>query len=365
MPRASWLALTAAVLALMGFVLLSRPHASSAGQTVTIYTPEPDSLAEAWKKPFEDETGIHVEQIKEMTTRVYSRLRAEKGNPRADVWIGAGGMVPFIAAANEDMLAPYKPKGWETMPRRRGNLILRDAQWRWVGATIIGLGYAYNPSVLTPGALPKRWEELADPQWKGKVIMYDPAGSGTAMLFLEAALVRSMQHTGSEDAGWQFLKAFYSNLPRYAEDGPPSMMVSRDEVKIGIHFEHQVLEYMQQSENPAAIADVQKNLRWTILPESPVIVDPVALIKNCPHPDNGKKFIDFIMSHEGQKILNRRCFVQDPTLGAPPYLDFTLDQLLANAMPLEVDWMGKNFNRVLTRWQNEVEKSLWLWQSSP
>lgn len=329
--------------------------------TVMVYTPFPASVAEAWIKPFEEQTGIHVEQIKEGTTRVYSRLRAEKGNPRADVWIGGGGMVPFIAAANEGLLEPYRPRGWESMPLSKGNLILRDSDWRWVGVTVIGLGFAYNPTVLSPEQLPKRWSELAEPQWRDQLIMWDPASSGTAMLFLQAALMRSKRDTGDEEAGWRWLRGFYANLQRYA-DTPPSLPVSRGEVKIGIHFEHQVLEFLQQSGDPAAIAAAQQNLRWAILPDSPVIVDPVALIHDAPHAENGKRFIDFIMSHEGQGILNRLCFVRDPAYGPPRLLDTTLDGLLAAAMPLDVDWMGASFNRIRTRWQNEIETSRWLWE---
>lgn len=355
------IASAAVCLAIVAAAVLARPKDSSSGQTVMVYTPFPVSIAQAWVKPFEEQTGIHVEQIKEGTTRVYSRLRAEKSNPRADVWIGGGGMVPFISAADDEMLEPYRPKGWEDMPEKRGNLILRDPQWRWVGATVIGLGYAYNPARTSPAELPKSWDDLADPKWKNEIIMWDPASSGTAMLFLQAALVRSIKSTGSEEAGWKYLKAFYNNLQRYT-DVPPSMLVSRGQVKIGVHFEHQVLEYLQQSHDPAAIAEMQKNLRWTILPESPVIVDPIALVRNAPHPENARKFIDFIMSRTGQGILNKLCFVRDPAYGPPRYLDYSLDQLLSNAMPLDVAWMGKSFNPIRTRWENEVEVSKWLWE---
>ena len=362
MTRAAWLAIPAVLLALAaGLGLWRLRDAAPEGHTVMVYTPFPASVAESWIKPFEEATGIHVEQIKEGTTRVYSRLRAEKSHPRADVWIGGGGMVPFIAAANEGLLEPYRPKGWEALPVTRGNLVMRDREWRWVGVTVIGLGYAYNPTVLRPDELPRTWDELADPKWHDQIIMWDPASSGTAMLFLQAALMRSIRKTGSEEEGWRYLKAFYANLQRYS-DTPPSLPVSRGEVKLGIHFEHQVLEYLQQSNDPATIAATQKTLRFALLPDSPVIVDPIALIHDAPHAENGRKFIDFIMSHAGQGLVNRLCFVQDPTYGAPRYLDFSLDQMLANAMPLDVEWMGATFNRIRTRWQNEIETSRWLWE---
>lgn len=362
MTRAGAVAVGAALLALVGGLLTwGVRNTPDDDRTVMVYTPFPASVAESWIKPFEAATGIRVQQIKEGTTRVYSRLRAEKGHPRADVWIGGGGVVPFIAASQEGLLEPYRPQGWEDMPETRGNLVLRDRDWRWVGATIIGLGFAYNPTVLTPQEVPQRWEDLADPKWRDQILMWDPSSSGTAMLFLQAALMRSIRNTGSEEEGWRYLKAFYANLPRYS-DTPPSLPVSRGEVRIGIHFEHQVLEFLQQSNDPATIAAAQKTLRWTLPPDSPVIVDPIALIHDAPHAENGRRFIDYIASRTGQTLLNRLFFVQDASCGPPRYLDYTLDQMLAQAMPLDVAWMGSGFNRIRTRWQNEVESSRWLWE---
>lgn len=334
---------------------------AAARQTVMVYTPFPVKIATRWAEAFEAKTGIHVEQVKEGTTRVYSRLRAEKGFPRADVWIGGGGMIPFITAAREGLLEPYHPKGYENLPEKRGNLVLRDRDWRWVGAAIIGLGYAYNPHLTREDELPKHWEDLTDPKWRNEIMMWDPADSGTAMLFLQAALLRARQRTGSEEAGWQWLKAYYHNLKRYSEEGAPWLMVAKGDAKIGIHFEHQVLQAYPKND-PKALADAKANLRWTILPDSPVIVDPIALIHNGPHPENGKKFIDFIYSHEGMAIINQVFFVLDPSFPPPPNLDYKLDDLLAYSLPLDADWMGDTNDRNRVRWQNQIEESLWIWQ---
>jgi len=348
----------------LGVILLGAMGCQGTSEPdLRIYTPFPTGTADRWVVAFNKKyPDLRVEQIKEGTTRVYSRLRAEKGYPRADVWIGGGGMVPFISAANEGLLEPYKPTGWEDLPEKRGNLVLRDKDWRWTGAAIIALGYAYNPRRTPESELPKRWEDLADPKWKDQIMMWDPASSGTAMLFLQAALLRSKMQTGSEEAGWKFLKAFYGNMLRYAEEGPPSLMVSRGEIKIGIHFEHQVLQSLPQKDGPEAVAKAMEDLRWTLPPDSPVIVDPIALIKNAPHPEAARKFIDFIMSPEGQEIINEYFFVMNPKFGPPKYLDYQLSDLTSKAMPMDVDWMGKSFNPIRTRWQSEVERSRWMWE---
>jgi iron(III) transport system substrate-binding protein len=330
------------------------PAAGGEGDKVVVYTPFPEITARELAAAFEKKTGIHVEQVLEGTTKVFARIRAEKNYPRCDVWYGGGGMIPFMVAAQENLLEPYpSPRGG---PQKRGNLILRDADWRWQGMAVIALGYAYNPQVLKESDIPRQWSDLADPRWKGKIEMWDPAESGTAMLFLEAALLRAIQDGKGEEAGWEYLTSFYKNLKRYTVEGKPAFNVARGETLIGIHFEHQVLEFLaEQSGGSQQVANVTQNIRWYLPDRSPVIVDPIALVRGAPHPENGRKFIDFVLSEEGQRIVNRFCYTMNPHLPPPRGLDMTLEQVLKKAMPLDPEWMSQKYDAVRKRWQDEVE----------
>lgn len=327
------------------------------GERVVVYSPFPKVTARELARVFQEETGIRVEQVLEGTTKVYARIRAEKNHPRADVWYGGGGMVPFIAATRDDLLIPYQPAGWEEMPTRRGNLILRDEDWRWVGMSVIALGYAYNPQVTSPEELPATWDDLAQPRWKGQIEMWDPASSGTAMLFLDAALLRHINSGQGEEEGWEYLTNFYKNMKPYTVEGKPAFNVARGHTRIGIHFEHQVLDFLEQQAGGANLADAaQENIRWVLPPDSPVIVDPIALVSGGPHPENGKKFIDFVMSPKGQKIVNRFFFSIDPSLPPPANLrGVTREDIEAKALDLDPVWMAENYDDIRKRWQNDVE----------
>lgn len=324
---------------------------------VVVYTPFPETtaaaLAEAFEKKYPD---IEVEQVMEGTTKVFGRIRAERENPRADVWYGAAGMIPFIAAAREDLLEPYTPKGYEGMGERRGNLVLRDKDWKWMGMVVIGLGYAFNPQVVPPDQAPKTWDDLADSRWKGKIEMWDPASSGTALLFLDAALLRAIQNGQGEEAGWDYLKKFWVNMKGYTREGKPAFSVARGEVEIGIHFEHQLLEFLEEQSAGLSLDEERENIRWILPPDSPITVDPIALIKGGPHPEEGKLFIDFVVGKEGQAIVNQLFFTIDPTFPPPRGLKgITYDEFMSRAMRLEPDWMAEHLDSIRKRWQNEVE----------
>ena len=327
------------------------------GEKVVVYTPFPESISKLLKRSFEAKTGIRVTLVNDGTTRLTGRLRAEKQRPQADVWHGGGGIVPFMAAAEDDLLEPYVPQGYKEMPQTRGNLILRDKDFRWTGMCIIALGYAYNPQLLPEDELPKTWDELADPRFRGQIEMWDPGVSGTAMLFLGSSLQRAINRGEDEEAGWDFLKGYWQNLKGYTVEGKPAFNVARGSVGIGIHFEHQVLDFMEEQAGGSLGSGGSENIAWYLPPDSPVSVDPIALIKNGPNPDNAKKYIDFVMSEEGQQIVNRFFFSVDPELPPPPGMkDLSLELLTEKAQKLDTEWMAENRSRIRKRWQNEVEQ---------
>lgn len=346
-------------LCLLAFVAgCTRPEktqrvASNANQ-VMVYTPFSEEIAKEVAEEFTKKTGIEVILVLEGTTKILSRIRAEKGYPRCDVWCGGGGMIPFMAAAEAGLIQKYIPKGYEEMPASKDGLILRDKDFRWTGVAVIALGLAYNPEVTSKKELPRTWSEIVDPKWKGEIEMWDPSVSGTAMLFLDSMILDSLKRTGKEDEGWKFLTDFWRNMRRYTVEGKPAFSVARGEVKLGVHFGHQVLEFVE--EQGVRGDDVTKNIDFYLPEKTPVLTDPIALIKGAPNEDNGKKYIDFVLSAEGQKILNKHFFTVDPSLPSPEGLSqWDQKSLRQHAMELDSDWMAQNYDRIRRQWQNEVE----------
>ena len=145
-------------------------------------------------------------------------------------------------------------------------------------------------------------------------------------------------------------------MKRYTREGKPAFSVARGDTKIGLHFESQYLEFLDQQRGDDQLSHVQDNIAWYLPPESPVIADAIALIKGCPHPENGRRFIDFCLSDKGQKIINRYFFSFNPTLPPPKGLKgVTLDTLLERAQKLDLEWTAENYDRLRKQWQNTIE----------
>ncbi|MFM7347716.1 MAG: substrate-binding domain-containing protein, partial [Tagaea sp.] len=81
-------------------VLAVAPFAVQAQGTLTLYC----SVQEEWCRPmataFERETGIRVNMTRKSSGETYAQVKAERQNPRGDVWWGGTGD-PYLQAAEE------------------------------------------------------------------------------------------------------------------------------------------------------------------------------------------------------------------------------------------------------------------------
>lgn len=345
---------------IMLLVSISGCHKADSSENVVVYTPARGDLPQHWAKAFSQKTNIRVDQVIAGTNEIYGKIVSERENPKADVWIKGGGLIPFLPAKKQGLLKPYKPKGWEDLPEKQGKILLRDGDWYWTATSVLGLGVAYNPTVLTEDEVPKTWDELAHPKWKGSIEMWDPAMSGTATLFVLATLQRL-----GEEEGWKYLKKFYKNLQSYTRTGSAAFKVARKEVKLAIHFQYQVIQY-QNELRKEGMKNVEQNLRFYMPPNSPVIADPVALIARAPHPRAGEQFVDFIMSPGGQELLRQNGLVPvmallstskntSEAMGTPVGGRYTARDFLDRAQDLDFAWMGNNMERVIEQWKEDVE----------
>jgi len=162
----------------------------------------------------------------------------------------------------------------------------------WVGTRLNVFVQAYNTKAIKKEELPKTWEDLANPKWKGK-------------LGIE-----------QEDSDWlagQFTELGEARAAKVFKDIVATNGVS---VRKG----HTLLTQLVQSgEIPLALtvynykAEQLKNkgapIDWFTI--GPAIARPngVAVAAKAPHPHAAVLFYDFEISEEGQKILAGRDFV--------------------------------------------------------
>jgi iron(III) transport system substrate-binding protein len=308
---------------------------------VVLYCPESPDLSAKLGKAFEAETGIKVDVQYGGTNAIVNRLIAERGNPNADVWYGGGGLLSFLYGKREGITTPYTPPAFKDLPVQQGNVYLRDKDWHFCGAEVFVIGFAYNPKRVSKEEAPKTWKDLLDRKWRGQIQMPNPAASGTSTLTVLSLIMQELKKGGSEKDAWAYFEALNKNVSLFPESGAaPTRAVAKGDAKIAICF----------SFMPWGLAARGESVDFILPEQTPVIANPVALVKGSKRPENGKKLYDFIVGPGGQKILaDHSQIILNPDVKPTTPLSFT--DVAKNAMPLDVDWAEANYDRIRNEWR--------------
>lgn len=248
--------------------------------SVTVYTAVPQNFIDALVPVFEKETGTKVDIIKAGSGELLNRLTAEAASPQADVlWSVDGTVIDFNPAIFEAYTAKDADKLAPGM--KQSDL--------WTPFTAVVMVTIVNEGKLDGKPIPESWKALADPQYKGLISSAKANASGSAYIQLETVL-----QTFGPDEGWEVYKGMLSNFVLSDSSGAVPRFVNDGELPIGLTLEDAALRYV---EGGGPVQIVYPSEGTAIAP------DAMAMVKGAPHEANGKAFIDFMLSEEGQKIV--------------------------------------------------------------
>ncbi len=163
----------------------------------------------------------------------------------------------------------------------------------WIAATLSNFGIVANKQRIAELGLqtPRMWQDLAGPEWFGNLSLADPSKSGSVRTCYDMVL----QQYGWEK-GWGLLVQFFANTELVREGGShPADDVGSAQAVAGI-----VIDFYGRNH----ITRVGPRIVTFIIPEggSTIDPDPIAMLKGAPHPELAARFIQFVISPEGQKL---------------------------------------------------------------
>lgn len=282
---------------------------------------------------FTEETGIKVEFLSMSSGEVISRIKAEGGKPMADVWFG-GGVDAFMQAKEENLL---EQSNFDDANKIDGEFKDSDNYWFSKGLTVVG--FIVNKDVLKEKNLPmpKSWEDLKNPIYKGEIIMSNPAISGT-----NYAVVNSLLQNKGKEEGWKYFEQLNKNIPSYSKRGKdPNVKTMAGEFAIGITYIDKALE-SQQKEKNVEIVYPSDGMPW--------MPDGVAVFKNAENSSAAQKFMAWVFKDENLKEV-AKIDVKDTVKIVKPSIEgleltFPKDKLLKQDLSL----FGKERTEVLEKW---------------
>lgn len=301
-------AVTIVALGLSGWLVFwsvsGKSRGNELGGDVTLYTSVDAFIAQPIVAEFEQATGVRVRLVTDTeatkTTQLVERLFAERSSPRCDVWwsseslgtasLASRGVLETFASRSE---TDFK-EGW---PRH-----LRAEDHTWYGfaqrARVIGI----CTNRVTASAAPKRLRDLTDSKWNGRVGMARPQ-FGTTRTQIAALIAMH----GVEPVE-QWLAALKDNNVRlYDGNSAVARALSQGEIDVGLTDSDDIFAGKAQNwpiemvmEQPDKPTD-----RVRGLPSAGPVVIPntVAVIRGSPHPNEGRKLADFLLSGKVEELL--------------------------------------------------------------
>jgi iron(III) transport system substrate-binding protein len=215
---------------------------------------------------------------------ILGKLSAEmrSNNPVADVFEGSGGGEIAVEAG---FTQPFHTPVLDAYPKAyldpKGNLAPTRLSY---------FSIAYNTKQVPAAKVPKTYEALLDPQWKGKMA-WPYANTGRYLFMI------SLRHAWGEDKAMDYFKKLSEQKIINFASGSARTLVDRviaGEYPIAINI---------YAHHPLISAGKGAPVSSQLMDPVPSAAGTLAVIKGAKHPHAAMLLTDFILSKEGQTIM--------------------------------------------------------------
>lgn len=315
MRKASSILLVGLLVGLFGLAALAEK------EPLMIYTSVPIEIMTKIEEAFEAaHPDIDLQIYRSGTGKVTAKIAAEReaGRIQADlIWVADYSYFEQLKAA--DLLYAYEsPQADKLLPA------FVDKDHCYYAGRVICMVIAYNTTLVSPDEAPKTWEDLLDPRWSGLIAMGNPQYSGAVKV-----LVTALAHR----YGIVYFEKLRANDIAIVKGNSKTAA----EVAAGAYDVGVTLDYIVRN-NKAQGSPID-----LVYPEdgAAVIPSPIGIIKTSDHLGAAEKFLDFVLSPEGQQaIVEYGSFIPVRTDVPLPEGAPSLDELKVLDVPL--DYLMKN-----------------------
>lgn len=299
-PRA---ALTAAFTA----TLLVSVGASAA--EVNVYSSRHYDVDKALYETFTQQTGIKVNVIEGKEDELIERMKTEGANSPADVLItvDAGRL---WRAQDAGLLQPVRNEKLEAAVPAH----LREPEGHWFGISKRARILVYNKATVKPADLP-RYETLAEPAWKGRVLVR----SSTSVY--NQSLVGSLLAADGAEKTEAWAKGVVANMARKPQGGDVDQIkgVAAGEGDVAVSNTYYFAR-IAASTKPEDKAVAEK--LGVVFPNqgdrgTHVNISGAGVTKNAPNKDAAVTFLEYLISPDAQRMFTEKNYEYPIVAGAP------------------------------------------------
>jgi iron(III) transport system substrate-binding protein len=264
-------------------------------QVLNLYSSRHYQTDEALFANFTKLTGIRIQRIEAPEDALIERLRNEGAASPADVLVtvDAGRL---WRAEQAGLFQPVKSAVLEArIPSH-----LRHPQGLWFGFSTRARIIVYNRDAVKAGEL-RRYQDLADPRWKGKLCMR--SSSSIYNVSLMAALIAHHGEANAEE--WaRGVAVNFARPPRGGDtDQIRSVAAGECAATLANTYYYARLAQSQKLDERAAVA--RTAVAW---PDQDgngthINVSGAGVLKHAPHRDAAVKFLEYLAGDEAQRYF--------------------------------------------------------------
>jgi iron(III) transport system substrate-binding protein len=273
---------------IVGFALLLAISCQSRSEEVVVYTSVDDVYSKDIFDAFTKETGIRVLPVfdteEAKTLGLVHRILAEREHPQADLF-WSGDCARSALLKKEGVLEAWRIPSAETIASQ-----WRDPDHAWTGFGARARVIVYNTKrVKDP---PRSIAALADPKWKGRIAVANPLFGTTA------AHVAALAQTRGDDAVLRLFTALRANDVRFVGGNSHVRdLVASGDCDAGLTDSDDVWIGKGRGDPIEKLYPDQDADGTLVIPNS------ASLLKGAPHPANARRFLDWLLRPETERLL--------------------------------------------------------------
>ncbi len=294
-----------ACLSLIALLLIVPSTASAADDEVIAVSPHWEGIKEEFARGFADSYRAHTGRTVSVrwldvggTSDIVKFLKTHHRNAPADVGVDVifgGGIDVMMELSRAGVLQPASidPSIIRRIPPTVAGVPLYSPNREWYTAALSIFGIIVNTVATEKLHIPRptAWHHLGEPAYFDLVGIADPGKSGSMHAMVEVIL----QGYGW-DSGWRLLTRIAANARTISNHASQvGKDVATGEMPVGIAIDTYAGDVIRQ---------VGRERVEFVIPSDYAAItgDGIALVSGAPHPDVGRRFIEFVLSEEGQKL---------------------------------------------------------------
>ena len=215
--------------------------------------------------------------------KILSRMNVERktGTYTADVM--SVGEFETYHMQKMGFITPYKSPLAAAYPEG-----FKDPNGYWTDLYDNLIVTAYSTTRVRRDELPKRYQDLLHPSWKGRMVLDQN----------EDRWFANMLYLMGEKNGMEFMQALAKQeVAIRSGRGIVTQLLSAGE------YDLQIVAYWYR---PHLMKKQGAPVDWIGMDPAIVATHPISIVNRAPHPNTSKLFIDFSLSDQGQKIFIQR-----------------------------------------------------------